>query len=96
MAFSDIFPLTYVLNVLLQNRSYLESESEKDMPAIMQLRLHFAHFLYKMITSVSGKSTSPYFLFLRPNLYIAVTLNSSSRKLAEIAEISTIPTQTAK
>ncbi|KAJ7393114.1 hypothetical protein OS493_008413 [Desmophyllum pertusum] len=31
-------------------RSYLESESEKDMPAIMQLRLHFAHFLYKMIT----------------------------------------------
>ncbi|KAJ7393112.1 hypothetical protein OS493_008411 [Desmophyllum pertusum] len=35
-------------------RSYLESESEKDMPAIMQLRLHFAHFLYKMITSVSA------------------------------------------
>ena len=38
------------------NRLYLESESEKDMPAIMQLRLHFAHFLYKMITSVSGES----------------------------------------
>ncbi|KAL9973951.1 hypothetical protein ACROYT_G020474 [Oculina patagonica] len=33
-------------------RAYLESESDKDMPAIMQLRLHFAHFLYKMITSV--------------------------------------------
>lgn len=33
-------------------RSYLESESEKDMPAVMQLRLHFALFIYKMITSV--------------------------------------------
>ncbi|XP_068703466.1 protein furry homolog-like isoform X2 [Montipora foliosa] len=33
-------------------RCYLESESEKDMPAMMQQRLHFAHFLYKMISSV--------------------------------------------
>lgn len=33
-------------------RLYLESESDKDMPAIMQLRLHFANFIYKMITSV--------------------------------------------
>jgi len=34
----------------------LESESDKDMPAIMQLRLHFARFLYKMIASVPGES----------------------------------------
>lgn len=40
---------------LIFDRSYLESESEKDMPAVMQLRLHFALFIYKMITSVPGK-----------------------------------------
>lgn len=45
------------LNFLV-NRMYLESESEKDMPAVMQLRLHFALFLYKMITSAPGKSNS--------------------------------------
>ncbi|XP_029213132.2 LOW QUALITY PROTEIN: protein furry homolog [Acropora millepora] len=33
-------------------RCYLESESERDTAAVMQQRLHFALFLYKMITSV--------------------------------------------
>ena len=37
------------------HRCYLESESDKDMPAVMQLRLHFARFIYKMITSVPGE-----------------------------------------
>ena len=41
------------------HRCYLESESDKDMPAVMQLRLHFARFIYKMITSVPGES-KPY------------------------------------
>ena len=45
-----------LLSGLVINRSYLESESDKDMPAIMQLRLHFARFLYKMIASVPGES----------------------------------------
>ena len=35
------------------------------MPAIMQLRLHFARFIYKMIISVPGKADSPSYFFLR-------------------------------
>lgn len=49
------------------NRSYLESESEKDMPAVMQLRLHFAHFIYKMITSVPGELNT-FFHFLENSI----------------------------
>ena len=36
-------------------RLYLEGESDKDLTAIMQLRVHFCAFIYKMITSVPGE-----------------------------------------
>ena len=55
------FPMaiTFVTVSGFRHRCYLESESDKDMPAVMQLRLHFARFIYKMITSVPGES-KPY------------------------------------
>ena len=50
------FPITIsLLFLFFWHRCYLESESDKDMPAVMQLRLHFARFIYKMITSVPGE-----------------------------------------
>lgn len=59
-------------------RLYLESESDKDMPAIMQLRLHFANFIYKMITSVPGKSNcSRFHLFAFHDNPVAVKRNSN-------------------
>lgn len=42
-------------NGLVSCRLYLESEPDKDWPAIMHLRLYFCNFVYKLITSVSSK-----------------------------------------
>ena len=37
-------------------RLFLESESDKDSPTLMEIRLHFSGFIARLIRSIPGKN----------------------------------------